>query len=313
MQEARVRLKEFWIKGKRINSVRQKAAIKRQIEKTIKQEIKHVSSFLPYNIEKFHNRSLLYFQSIFLTEDHPENCFSKDEKAAVTENGGLTAVKDPDRRGMRRKLINLITGLELLSIGTAFHDFKASGSSLNSGGSSREIEKEYTLDLLFGDIFYSRAVIYLLRYGDHGVFDRILAALKELHESRLKLHQKVRDLLEEDRDPSNLDRDMDSLVKANKLLDISLDISFNIFCKNTGRNEKKKYSGLISYIILLRTYDELLKYLKSFKKNPSTRKISAYLASKKNFTAKRLSDIISESDSGQFRTSVNTLIESLNK
>ena len=308
-----VRPKEFWIKGKRINSDRYKAAIKRQVEKTIKQEIKYVSSFFPYNIEKFHNRSLLYFQSIFLTQDLAENCFSKDEKVAAAKNGGSAALKDPDLAGMRTKLVNLIVGLELLSIGTAFHDFKASGSSLDLRDSSREIEKEYTLDLLFGDIFYSRAVIFLLRYGDHSVFDRILAALKELHESRLKLHQKIRDLLKEDREPSNLDMDTEHLIKANKLLDISLDISFNIFCKNTGRNEKARYSGLTSHIILLRTYDELLKYLKSLKGNPSAEKVSAYLASKKNFTDSKLSDIISESDSGPFRTRVNTLIESLNK
>jgi len=302
LREARVRLKEFWIKGKRINSVRHKAAIKRQVEKTIKQEIKYVSSFFPYNIEKFHNRSLLYFQSIFLAEDLAENCFNKDEKAAA---------KDPDRRCTRTKLINLIVGLELLSIGTAFHDFKASGSFLNPGDSSGEIEKEYTLDLLFGDIFYSRAVIFLLRYGDHDVFDRILAALKELHENRLKLHQKVRDMLEEDHEPSNYDRDTDSLVKANKLLGISFDIGFNMFCKNTGRKKKKEYSSLTGHIILLRTYDELLKYLKSLKGDPSTEKISAYLTSKKNFTDRKLSDIISELDSGKFNSSLKALLDSL--
>jgi len=310
LREARVRPKEFWIKGKRINSARHKAAIKRQVEKTIKQEIKYVSSFFPYNIEKFHNRSLLYFQSIFLAEDLAENCFSKDEKAA-TKNGGSAAAKDPGRFGAGTKLINLIVGLELLSIGTAFHDFKASGSFLNPGDSSGEIEKEYTLDLLFGDIFYSRAVIFLLRYGDHDVFDRILAALKELHENRLKLHQKVRDMLEEDHEPSNYDRDTDSLVKANKLLGISFDIGFNMFCKNTGRKKKKEYSSLTGHIILLRTYDELLKYLKSLKGGPSTEKISAYLTSKKNFTAKQLSDIISELDSGKFNSSLKALLDSL--
>lgn len=311
MREARVRPKEFWIKGKRINSVRHKAAIKRQVEKTIKQEIKYVSSFFPYNIEKSHNRSLLYFQSIFLAEDLAENCFSKDEKEPATKNGGSAAVKDPGRFGASTKLINLIVGLELLSIGIAFHDFKASGSSLDLRDSSGEIEKEYTLDLLFGDIFYSRAVIFLLKYGDHGVFDRILAALKELHESRLKLHQKIRDMLEGDRDPSNLDRDTEHLIKANKLLDISLDISFNIFCKNTIRNEKARYSGLTGHIILLRTYDELLKYLKSLKGDPSTEKISAYLTSKKNFTDRKLSDIISELDSGKFKSSIKALLDSL--
>jgi hypothetical protein len=240
-----------------------------------------------------------------------ENCFSKDEKAATKNVSSAATTKDPGRSDTNTKLINLIVGLELLSIGTAFHDFKARGSSLNLRDNSGEIEKEYTLDLLFGDIFYSRAVIFLLRCGDHGVFDRILAALKELHEGRLKLHQKVRDMLKGDRDLSNFDRDTDSLVKANKLLDVSFDISLNIFCKNTGRKKKKEYSGLTGHIILLRTYDELLKYLKSFKVNPSIEKISAYLTSKKNFTDRKLSDIISELDSGKFNSSLKALLESL--
>lgn len=310
MQEARVRLKESWIKGKRINSVKNKAAIKKQVEKTIKMEIKHISSFFPYNIEKFHNSSLPYFQSIFLMEDHREKLFNEDIKISGQEDPGISD-RDPDPGDTDRKVMNLIVGLELLSTGTVFHDFKASGVSKNSGEDSGEVEKEYILDLLFGDIFYSRAVIYLLRYGNHGVFDRILDSLKELHESRLKLHQKIGDLLKRGSDPSELDMDMDSMLKANKLLDISLDISFNMFRKNMGIQDKKKYSYLTMQIILLRTYDELIRYLKSLKGSFSTEEISSYLASKKNFTAKRLSDIISELDSGKFNSSLKALLDSL--
>ena len=51
-------------------------------------------------------------------------------------------------------------------------------------------EQKYTVDLLFGDILYSRAVIYLLKYGDHYIFESILDSLKAVHKSRLILHQR---------------------------------------------------------------------------------------------------------------------------
>ncbi|MFC2159602.1 hypothetical protein ACFLQS_02665 [Actinomycetota bacterium] len=138
--------------------------------------------------------------------------------------------------------MNLIVGLELLSIGTAFHDFKSNGSFLSPDNRPGKIEKEYTLDLLFGDIFYSRAVIYLLRFEDHDVFDRILNSLKELHESRLVLHRGISDMLQTGGDLPGFDDylDTESLIGANRLLDISLDISFEIFCEKNGMEEKKQ-------------------------------------------------------------------------
>ena len=49
-------------------------------------------------------------------------------------------------------------------------------------------EKSYTLDLLFGDIFYSRAVVYFMEYGDFLVFKCILNSLKQAHKSKLLFH-----------------------------------------------------------------------------------------------------------------------------
>jgi len=220
---------------------------------------------------------------------------------------------DPGQRQSAKKVMNLIVGLELLSIGTAFHDFKSSGSFLIPDNRSTKIEKEYTLDLLFGDIFYSRAVIYLLRFEDHDVFDRILASLKELHESRLMLHRAVGDLLQAGGDPSGLDHfiDMKSLTGANKLLNISLDISFEIFGKKAGRIEKNQFSSLIEQIMILKTFNELIKYIMSLKTDLSTEKIFSHLTSKKNFTDRKLSDIILELDSGKFKSSIKALLGSL--
>ena len=220
---------------------------------------------------------------------------------------------DPGQRQSAKKVMNLIVGLELLSIGTAFHDFQSSGSFLSPDDHSGKIEKEYTLDLLFGDIFYSRAVIYLLRFEDHDVFDLILASLKKLHESRLVLHRAVGDLLQAGGDPSSFDHyvDMGLLTGANRLCGISLDISFEIFGKKSGVEEKNKFSSLAEQIMVLKTYDELIKYTLSLKTGLSTEKISSHLTSKKNFTGRKLSDIISELDSGKLKSSIKALLDSL--
>jgi len=220
---------------------------------------------------------------------------------------------DPGQRQSAKKVMNLIVGLELLSIGTAFHDFKSSGSFLSPDACSGKIEKEYTLDLLFGDIFYSRAVIYLLRFEDHDVFDRILASLKELHESRLVLHRGIGELLQAGGGPSSFDHKMGMklLAGANRLCGISLDISFEIFGEKSGVEEKNKFSSLAKQIMVLKTYDELIKYTLSIKTDLSTEKISSHLTSKKNFTDRKLSDIISELDSDKFRSSIKALLESL--
>ncbi|MCJ7473362.1 MAG: hypothetical protein MUP02_11305, partial [Actinobacteria bacterium] len=164
-----------------------------------------------------------------------------------------------------------------------------------------------------GDIFYSRAVIYLLRFEDHDVFDRILASLKELHESRLILHRGIGDQLQAGGDPASFDHyiDMESLTGANRLLDISLDISFEIFGEKISKAEKNKFFSLSKQIMILKTYDELIKYILSLKTDLSTEKISSYLTSKKNFTDRKLSDIISELDSGKFKSSIKALLDSL--
>jgi len=295
-------------KRKRINLSRYKAAIKKQVERTIGREIKYISSFFPYNIGKFHNPALLHFQSIFLME----NYFNGHIKESGREDYEIKDINTGRRRSVK-EVMNLIVGLEMLSIGTAFHDFKSNGSFLSPDDCSGKIEKEYTLDLLFGDIFYSRAVIYLLRFEDHDVFDRILASLKELHESRLMLHRGISSLLRAGGDPSNFDHYVEtgSLVRANRLLDISLDISFEIFSEKSLKVEKNKFSGISKHIMMLKTYDELLKYIHSLKTGLSTEKISSHLTSKKNFTDRKLSDIIAELDSGKFMSSVKALLDSL--
>ncbi len=257
------RLKEFWIRGKQINPVKYKNVLKRQAKKILKREIKYISSFFPYDMARFHNPDLVYLQGILFADN-----FYRDISGDSKE-------QDPDNR-----LIDLIIGLELLSIGTTFHNFKVSGSSI-TGKNSSIGEKEYTLDLLFGDIFYSRAVIYLLRYQDHEIFDRILKSMKRVHEGRLKLHAKIQEAIEEKIGPSLIDNDTGILIDANRLLYISFEIGDSFSdCRNEA-GHADEYFDIVEKAVLFKTYSELLEHVRAFPRTPSVDRIMDHLNSKK--------------------------------
>lgn len=258
------RLKEFWTRGKQINPVKYKNVLKRQAKKILKREIKYISSFFPYDMARFHNPDLVYLQGILFADS-----FYRDTSG------------DSKEQGLDSKLINLIIGLELLSIGTTFHNFKVSGSSITGKGTSSTGEKEYTLGLLFGDIFYSRAVIYLLRYQDHEIFDRILKSMKRVHEGRLKLHAKIQEAIEEKIEPSLIDNDTGILIDANRLLYVSFEIGDSFSdCRNKA-GQADGYFDIVEKAVLFKTYSELFEYARAFPGISSVDRIMDHLNSKK--------------------------------
>ncbi len=288
MPEAKEKLKEFWTRGKQINPVKYKIVLKRQARKILKREIKYISSFFPYSITGSHNSSLVYLQAVLLADS-----FTGDSLGYILDS----------------RLINLISGLELLSIGTSFHNFKTTGSNITEKNSSTA-EKEYTIDLLFGDIFYSRAVIYLLKYQDYEVFGKILESMKRLHEGRLKLHMKMQEAIEEKIGPSLIDNDTNLLIDANRLLYTSFEIGDSILYGRYQDHWADKYSDISERIILLKTYNELLEYVRAFPGTDTLEKISDYLNSKKNAAGRELNNIISKSDSDLFKSNIRMLIDS---
>ncbi len=294
MPEAKERLKEFWIRGKQINLVKYKNVLKRQAKKILKREIKYISSFFPCDMARFHNPDLIYLQSILFADNFYREA-SRDSKEYVLDS----------------RLINLIIGLELLSIGTTFHNFKVSGSSITGKGISNTGEKEYTLDLLFGDVFYSRAVIYLLRYQGHEIFDRILESMKRVHEGRLKLHAKMQEAIEEKIETSLVDSDAGILIDANRLLHVSFEIGDSFSdCRNKA-GQVKGYFDIAEKAVLFKTYSELLEYACAFPRTSSIDRISDHITAKRNYTGRELSNIIQESDSDTVKSNIDTLIKSL--
>lgn|GEM_PF-1349143 len=169
----------------------------RQVSYILQQELKYLSGLYHYDLKKFFDPRLL----------HCANIFAFLEDAALLE------------KPFMERLVNLVAGIELLSVGTNLHNFNTGdfiklAESINQGdkgynagngnsagsrdnadsGTQKTLfksEQKYIVDLLFGDIFYSRSVIYLLKYDEHYIFESILDSLKAVHKSRLILHQRL--------------------------------------------------------------------------------------------------------------------------
>jgi hypothetical protein len=179
----------------------------KQVSHILQQELKYLSGLYHYDLKRFFDPRLLHCANIF----------------AFLEDAAQLG------KPFMERLANLAAGIELLSVGTNLHNFNTGdfiklAESINpvdigynaddrdSAGSPEDkipaeftsprtgqktkkthfkIEQRYTVDLLFGDIFYSRSVIYLLKYEEHHIFESILDSLKAVHESRLIMHQRL--------------------------------------------------------------------------------------------------------------------------
>jgi len=152
-----------------------------QAKTIVKKEINCLAGLYPYNIKKFLDKKMLHAASM------------------LSFNSGKYFPED----GFSRKILNLAAGIELLAVGVKMHDFDAGDfimplkdtRQMSTGKAEVRSEKNYTPDLLFGDIFFSRAAIYILEYGDHELFDTILNSLKSVHYNKLILQQQLVNLI----------------------------------------------------------------------------------------------------------------------
>ena len=259
----------------------------------MRREIRYICALFPYDIGRSHNRDMLYMQGILLAGEV-----------------GPDKTRDPV---FHQRLINLITGLELLSIGTSFHGFKASGSDISKVYRDPAGEKGYTLDLLFGDIFYSRAVIYLLRYRDHKVFDRILEALKKLHESRLDLHLGIRDVIKGKSDPAAVFAGKHALIDANRLLYIAIETGRDIYGQGANAPFAGDYLEAVKKLLTYKTCGELLTYLHSFSEIPLDLDLKDQLASRRKKLLHELEEFVSRSHNSPFAGRLDDMLGSLHK
>jgi len=150
------------------------------VRKIIDREIAYFSRQYPYNLRKFMDLRLLHSESI---------------SAFLNTSGKNTG-------GSEKKLASLMAGIELLGMGLNLHSFNIEDFYCLVNGVSPEIKqthKNYTIDLLFGDAFYSRAVLHILEYNDFEMFNSILESLKTVHFAKLALHFKLVETVKKNR------------------------------------------------------------------------------------------------------------------
>ncbi len=243
-----------------------------KVNDIIDEEIKYLSSFYTYDIKDFKDPGLLHARSMLVF-------FYPGEKS-TTKFGNFIM-----------RVINLMAGIELLATGLNLHKFNiydftevtevtSAGNATveydgnNPGSKSKRLpenpaEKNYTVDLLFGDVFYARAVIYILEYGDFHIFSSILDSLKLAHKSRLVLHQGLMEDLKQNDDKFF---DLDD-TGVNSLLKTSFFIGWGLFSKD--RKARLPY-GIINDFVSLKTLDDIVRFFDSFPEKP-------YLLEKKSF------------------------------
>ena len=149
------------------------------VKKNIDIELKNISKLFSYNFHNFLDTRFLYALTIL--------AFSKPTSLINFKTQDINFNK-------RNKLISLITGIELLGVGLNFHNFNVNDFIYllkNVNPETENTYKNYIIDLLFGDIFYSNSVKYVLEFNDFLVFKDILESLKLVHNSRLILHNKL--------------------------------------------------------------------------------------------------------------------------
>ncbi|MGZ8517302.1 MAG: hypothetical protein ACXWWD_08130 [Chitinophagaceae bacterium] len=224
------------------------------------------------------------------------------------------------------RLVNLVAGIELLSVGTNLHNFNIGdfiklAESINPGDSGYNTDKrtqkalfkseqKYTVDLLFGDIFYSRAVIYLLKYEEQHIFESILDSLKALHKSRLILHYKLSEVSNKIKSSGSsnvdfeiglkelLEDNMAGVLGANSLYKTSFLIGWGLFADTDlqggfdSREIQFPYE-VINDFILSKALNELADFFKALPGEYYFLKKIKYISEKKAQIRNRVGIILS--------------------
>ena len=276
---------------------RELSVVKNKVKELVAKEIKHISNLFPYNIKKFFNPGLIYSQNVltFLNNDYPAaSVFSAD---------------------FLYKLTNLLAGIELTAIGVNLHSFNTKDFMLLAGNRKfkQKIEKSYTLDLLFGDIFYSRAVVYFMEYGDFLIFTGILDSLKQAHKSKLLFYRQLVEAINmnvvemnggtafkkinqqiikkyENQVEKLIDENIDLIIGINSLLKTSFIVGWALFADS----QKVKFpASLINKFIMVKAYNDLKDFFNQLPEEASSLKKIKNISSQKNFIKGELNDIIS--------------------
>jgi hypothetical protein len=211
-----------------------------------------------------------------------------------------------------------MAGIELLAVGVNLHSFNINDlmNLADNKKFTQKGEKYYTLDLLFGDIFYSRAAIYLLEYGDYLIFNSILDSLKLAHKSKLMLHQNIVEIVNTNlyKDlTKDITKDLASEIPKSRLKNyemqieelfeenLSLILGINSLIKTSfiigwglfsAREDPEIHYRLINNFVLLKAYNDLGSFFKLLPDSFYGIKQIKFIKDKKSFIKSELDDII---------------------
>jgi len=263
----------------------------------IREEIKYLSGFYPYNIAEFVDPALLYASSMLVFRN-PSISYSRE---------------------FLKRVVSLAAGIELLATGTSLHNFNMEDLTGIQEINSLKSEKNYTVRLLFGDVFYSRAVIYILEYGDFSIFNSILESLKSAHKNRLSVYRKLVEIFSRGKNGADdfkgalkngaaifktdeyekkhslrlgqvLEENELLFAGTGSLLKTSFFIGWGIF--STGENQKLPYD-IINSFVLLKTLNDLSRFFLSFPGNFQFLKNIPYIEQKISMLRSRINEIAS--------------------
>jgi len=234
------------------------------VKKNIDLELKDISKLFSYNFHNFLDTRFLYTFTI-LSLLRPTSLINLKTQDINFKNQGINSKK-------KDKLISLITGIELLGVGLNFHNFNVNDFIYllkNVNPETKNTYKRYIIDLLFGDIFYSNSVKYVLEFNDFLIFKDILESLKLVHNSRLILHNKLIKETEKNKNKleflfkNKLIADNETLlIETNSLLKNSFLIGYNLM-----ENEDKlkisveDFIDLANNFVMIKTFKDLELFL----------------------------------------------------
>ena len=265
MKEAKVKQKEFGIKGKNCNNLNNNGntiEIIKEVRNKIKEELSFLNEHFNYDLNQFYNDNLIY-SLCFLVFFNYNELRNINPLEPVVINNFFIKNKKNLLKFNTPKIINLITAFELLGIGLSTHEFSENYFDLNLDNNS---ETKYTIELLFGDVFYSRAVLYFIKYENFLVFKEVLNSLFKVHDTRIMLHQKIskyyNDLLKNDKekDETILEIVDEKIINLNALLKSCFLISLGESNFDFSLNNNI-YLRLIENIVMLKTLNDILNKL----------------------------------------------------
>ena len=267
-----------------------------KVNRLINKEIKYISRSYSYNIKFFFDHSLLYSKGILVFIN-----FSFDKLSSFnnTIKGNIRNNNHNNSNNSEifiDKLINLMTGIEILGLGINFHNFSVDffKNLITNRSKIDRYRKKYTSELLFGDIFYCRAIFYLLKCGDFSILDTILETLKTVNYNKLLLSDRIVELLQGKLSFEDLIiEDINSLIGINSLFKTSLMFGIDLFFNGSERSNFNYLLGIISKLVLLKSYKDLIDFSKTLSCfNDNIYGIN-FLIQQKNYVKDKLINILS--------------------